>query len=168
MKNTFFLFAILIILVACKQPKQSVIEQNNAVVADINAFYKLHDNLFLLFDSDTTAELYFNAYDSLIHNIKFNLAKYDTISPAANDNMLVNAVRDFFSAYSNLAYNEYNTLLHILAKPRYLFTAKDISDIDSLYWIISKKQDSIDRHFQQQQNEYLLKYQLLNSDSSNQ
>jgi len=162
MKYSHILLSVLMIAVctACSNKKQSIIRQNNIIVHDLSEFYRINDRLFLLFDADTLSDLQFMQYDSLTSFIKSAMAKYDTIQPATDDNSLIISMQQFLLEYQKLVFHQYNTVLHILTKPRYLFEANDLHILDSMFSVINHKQDSIDKVFAQQQAQYLQKHEI--------
>ncbi len=160
MKYFLFFFCLVVFSFACRNKKRDIILQNNQIITDQIEFYKLNDSLFTLFEQETTEEKYLALYDSLNGFLKSAIAKYDTIQPADDKGELVMAMQNFLRSYQQLAYNEYQELLHIISKPRYLFESSDLPAVDSLYSIIALRQNEIDSLFSAKHEAYSIKYDI--------
>jgi hypothetical protein len=148
------LFLLIICFSSCKNDEEKILSQNNMIVEDQIELYRLNDNLFELIGKDDPYIDYSLYYDSLKQCIKLSIIKYDTLTPATEDNTLVQAMKEFLLAYENLAHNEYKMLLKIVTKPKYDLELHDLKKIDSLYPIIEKKQEDIYLLFSQKQEEF--------------
>jgi len=160
MKKAVFLIIIALTVLACKNKKEEIIEQNNMIVEDVSEFYRLHDKLFFLFENDAKEIECLDTYDSLTIFLGQSLSKYDTIAPANDDIALIAAWKKFLNSYGEIIFAEYKELLHIVVKPRYLFEAEDLQKLDSLYVIIDEKQDVIDSEFFKAHDDYLMKHKI--------
>jgi len=161
MRNTYiFVFLFFVICSSCNNSGKDATSRNNLIVSDQIEFYRLNDKMFDLFSEDASEEMCTNYYDSLTAFLRDALTKYDTIPPFDKDPALDVAMKGFLTTYQQLVFNEYNELLNIVVKPRYLLEASDLKILDSLYLVIDEKQNEIDQTFIAEQESFCKKHKV--------